>query len=129
VLLIELHGGPEAPSRAAAPKLPVEARTVVEEVGAGGGQGGGEGVRHHRLEPGLQNAAAGLHQPWRALLVACRLMRLQLVVRAGLDAAGVRAVVHDVEEQRVGVGALHVPGGEAGLRVPVRAPEVGPAHV
>jgi hypothetical protein len=41
--------------------------------------------------------------------------------------AGVRAVVHDVVQQRVPVGALHVLGGEAALRVAVRAPEVGPA--
>jgi hypothetical protein len=41
--------------------------------------------------------------------------------------ADVRAVVHDVVEQRVAVGALHVLGGGAALRVPVRAPEVGPA--
>jgi hypothetical protein len=120
-LVLELHG--VNPRRLPAPKLPLEVearrregRAASAKVGAGG-MGGGEGER--------LNAAAGLlHHPWRALLVPRLRLRLQLV--RGLD-AGVRAAVHDVEEQRVGVGALHLPGGGAALRVPVRAPEVGPA--
>jgi hypothetical protein len=118
-LVLQLHGA--NPCRLAAPKLPleVEARRREERVASakvGGGMGGGEGER--------LNAAAGLHHPWRALLVARRRLGLQLV--GGLD-AGVRAVVHDVEEQRVGVGALHLLGGGTAPSVPVRAPEVGPA--
>ena len=50
-------------------------------------------------------------------------------VRGGALGARVGAVVHDVEEQRVAVRALHLLARLAALRVPVRAPEVGSARI
>ena len=55
--------------------------------------------------------------------------RLVAGVRGGALGARVGAVVHDVEEQRVTVRALHLLARLAALRVPVRAPEVGSARI
>ncbi|KAE8807528.1 hypothetical protein D1007_16062 [Hordeum vulgare] len=79
----------------------------------------------------------GLYRPLDPFRRAALLLLLlqaeggrRLVLQAGQDrgglGAGVRAEVQDVEEQRVGVGALYLLGGPAALRVPVRAPEVCP---
>jgi hypothetical protein len=58
-------------------------------------------------------------------------MVVAVVVRGGGGGLGARvgAVVHDVEEQRVAVRALHLLARLAALRVPVRAPEVGSARI
>lgn len=100
-------------------------------------------VRHRRGHEGrrrrcVDDGHGGERDRDGVLLLRRRRLMLLLRARRGLAVdgggggahamrAGVVAVVHDVEEQRVAVRALHLLAGVAALRVPVRAPEVGSA--
>lgn len=130
-----VHVNPDAARREVAAELAVGVRRrdegEVAVVDAAGRRRGEQERRRHRLCHYLLMNSFRSRSEQRALpllLLAGMLGRRAL--GGGGDgglAAGVVAKVDDVEEQRVAVGALHLLGRVASLRVPVSAPEVGPA--
>ena len=88
----------------------------------GGGGGGGRGGGHREARGEALQRCLRV----RVVLLLLRPLGAAGAASCGGRPAGVLAVVDDVEERGVVVGALHLLGGRAVLRVAVRAAVVGP---